>query len=978
MAHDPFSHGRFHDPSAQHVERPRHQQIAELADQHQDHSGSRSFTLPHPFQNTIPIIWTYGKQAVTPETKARVNIDRMLTDAGYILQDMRELNRTASLGVAVREYPTETGPVDYLLFVGGEPVGVVEAKAEDKGFSLGVAEEQSARYIASGLKHYAGKPDIRFAYESTGVKTFFRDTRDEKFRSREVFSFHRPEALAEWMKEDDTLRNRMKVFPDLDRRGFRDCQIVAIQNLEKSFAENKPRALIQMATGAGKTFTAITAVYRLLKYTKAKRILFLVDTRNLGEQAEGEFMNYKPSDDGRLFSELYSVRRLNSSYIPTDTKVCISTIQRMYSILRGEELDESTEEISMNEQVVTGTRDVVYNDKYPPEFFDFIIIDECHRSIYNIWQQVLDYFDAFLIGLTATPDNRTFGFFKQNIVSEYTHEQAVLDGVNVGRDGTYLIETEIGRKGGVILKQTVEVRERLSRKKRWEQLDEDLDYRPSQLDRDIVNPTQIRSVIRAFRDAWPGIFPSRSELPKTLVFAKTDSHADDIITIIREEFGEGNEFCKKVTYGATEDPKSILTAFRNDYYPRIAVTVDMIATGTDVKPIECLVFMRDVRSKNYFEQMLGRATRTLGEDDLKKVSPSATQRKLGYVVVDAVGVTKSQKTASRQLERKPTVLMKDLIMSVALGARDEDTLTTLAGRLAKLDKVMTLKEKEKFAEICDTPIISIAENLLNAFDADRIGEAMREKYGALIPADKLPEYTAEISEEMALAASIPFNLPKVREYIENIRKSHDQIIDNANIDAVVFSGWDTDQMQKADETIDTFARFIEENRNTIDALEIIYGQSYRNRPLTLEMVKELHATLLASNLPPEKLWMAYSVRQPDKVREKSVINKFADIVSLVRFQLGQTTELNSFSSDVARRFQSWTFEKQRGTLKFSEEQMDWLRMLRDHIAASISVTSEHLDLSPFDSRGGLGKCYELFGEEYENMLDEMNYALLAA
>ena len=411
-------------------------------------------------------------------------------------------------------------------------------------------------------------------------------TADEKARSREVFTFHRSETLSEWFKDESTLRNRLKEFPPFNTQGFRDCQVIAIKNLEKSFANNKPRALIQMATGAGKTFTAITAVYRLLKYPKAKLILFLVDTKNLGEQAEGEFMNYKPSNDGRLFSELYNVRRINSSYIPSDTKVCISTIQRIYSILRGEELDEFAEETSMNEQIVTGKpRDVAYNPRYTPEFFDFIIIDECHRSIYNIWQQVLDYFDAFLIGLTATPDNRTFGFFNKNIVSEYTHEQAVLDNVNVGREGTYLIETQIGHKGGVILKQTVEIRERLSRKKRWEQLDEDLSYKPSQLDRDIVNPTQIRSIIKAVHDAWHNIFPGRNELPKTLVFAKTDSHADDIITIIREEFGEGNEFCKKVTYGSTEDPKSILTAFRNDYYPRIAVTVDMIATGTDVKPI---------------------------------------------------------------------------------------------------------------------------------------------------------------------------------------------------------------------------------------------------------------------------------------------------------------------------------------------------------------------------------------------------------
>jgi len=916
---------------------------------------------------------------MNPEEKARQIIDKKLTEAGYILQDIGGCNVTASLGVAVREYPTLSGPADYVIFIKGKPVGVVEAKSEDKGVYLLSAAEQSDRYIASGLRYVKYMPDMRFAYESTGAITYFRDIHDIKPRSRQVFSFHRPEQLEAWINDDTTLRNRLKEFPTFNAQGFRNCQVVAIQNLEKSFADNKPRALIQMATGAGKTFTAITSVYRLLKHAKARRILFLVDTKNLGEQAEGEFLNYQPSDDGRLFSELYNVRRINSSYIPTDTKVCISTIQRMYSILRGEELDESIEEENPNERAEVGRqRDVVYNPKYPPEFFDFIIIDECHRSIYHIWQQVLDYFDAFLIGLTATPDNRTFAFFLQNIVSEYTHEQAVLDNVNVGRDGTYLIETDIGSKGGHILKQTIEVRERLTRKKRWEQLDEDIEYRPSQLDRDIVNPTQIRSVIRAFRDAWKTIFPGRQELPKTLVFAKTDSHADDIITIIREEFGEGNEYCKKVTYGSSEDPKSILTAFRNDYNPRIAVTVDMIATGTDVKPIECLVFMRDVKSKNYFEQMLGRATRTLGEDDLKKVSPSATQRKLGFVVVDAVGVTKSQKTTSRQLERKPTVSLKELMMGVAMGARDEDTLTTLAGRLARFDKVMTLKEKEKFGSICDTPIITIASNLLNTFDPDFIEEAVYQKYGTLVPYEKMPEYSAVISKELAESAAAPFNQPEIRDYIENVRKSHEQIIDNVNIDSVTFSGWDTDQAQKASETIEAFSRFIEMNKTAIDALEVIYSQSYHVRPLTLEMIKELYDALLNENLHSEKLWIAYTVRQPAKVRDKSAANKLADIISLVRFQLGQTTELNTFSADVARRFQNWTFEKQKGALKFTEEQMSWLHMLRDHFATSMSITLEHLDLSPFDSKGGLGRFYEVFGNEYESMLNEMNYALIAA
>ena len=596
---------------------------------------------------------------MTPEEKARLVIDKKLHQSGWVIQDMKKLNLSAALGVAVREFPTSTGEVDYALFIDGKPVGVAEAKREEKGESITDVEVQSGRYANSIFKWIKNDYKIRFAYETTDKLIRFTDYNDIKYRSRTVFSFHRPETLLALLGQSDTIRNNMKHFPALDETGFRKCQVNAIKNLDKSFSENRPKALVQMATGAGKTFTAITAAYRLLKYGKRNRILFLVDTRGLGEQAEREFLAYTPNDDPRSFSQLYGVRRLKSSYIPNDIQICICTIQRMYSILKGEELDESTEEKSFAEFVTAESKapkEVVYNEKYPPEFFDCIIVDECHRSIYNVWSQVLSYFDAFIIGLTATPDNRTFAFFNENIVSEYPREQAIIDGVNVGED-IFLIETQVGKNGAHLMKQLIEHRDRLSRAKRWKQLDEDVDYKPTQLDRDIVNPSQIRTVIRSFKDnLFTTLFPRRKEVPKTLIFAKTDSHADDIIQIVREEFGEGNDFCRKITYSA-DNPESVLSSFRNDYNPRIAVTVDMIATGTDVKPIECLIFMRDVRSKNYFEQMKGRGTRVLSKEDLQKVTPSATENKDHFVIVDAVGVTKSKKSDTRPLERKPTVSM---------------------------------------------------------------------------------------------------------------------------------------------------------------------------------------------------------------------------------------------------------------------------------------------------------------------------------
>jgi type I restriction enzyme R subunit len=458
----------------------------------------------------------------TPEQTARDNIDKMLERSGWVVVDKTAINWGLGPGLAVREYQTDVGPADYVLFVDRNPIGVIEAKKETEGHRLSVHEHQAEFYAQSRLKWFADSCFLPFVYESTGILTRFTDMRDPKPRARPVFSFHHPITLKERIRQKTSLRQRLQQLPNLPEQGLRNCQIRAITNLETSFRENRPRALVQMATGSGKTFTAITAVYRLLKYADAKRILFLVDTRNLGEQAEQEFMGYLPNDDNRKFTELYNVRRLNSKYVPPDSQVCISTIQRMYSILKGEELEETAEQTNPHEYVETGPpRPVEYNEKVPPEFFDFIVIDECHRSIYNLWKQVLDYFDAFYIGLTATPDKRTFGFFNENVVSEYRHEDAVADGVNVGFD-TYLIETRITQGGAkLVAEEWVDKRDRLTRQKRWEQLDEEVVYTQTDLDRDVVNPSQIRNIIKAFRDKLPEMFPGRQEVPKTLIFAKT-------------------------------------------------------------------------------------------------------------------------------------------------------------------------------------------------------------------------------------------------------------------------------------------------------------------------------------------------------------------------------------------------------------------------------------------------------------------------
>lgn len=923
-----------------------------------------------------------------PEQRARDVIDQKLIACGWLLQDNKRINLAAGIGIAVREYHTTIGPADYVLFVDKIPVGIIEAKREELAESLSVVEEQSVQYAQAKLRLLNNDP-LPFVYESTGQVTRFTNYNDPKPRARNVFSFHRPETLARWHKEAKTLRSRLLDLPTLPTDGLRDCQITAITNLEKSLKEQRPKALVQMATGSGKTFTAITSVYRLLKYAKAKRVLFLVDTKNLGEQAESEFRAYTAQEDNRLFTELYGVTRLNSSFIPDDSQVYISTIQRMYSILKETELDESAEEENPNESAFLAKEPVPvgYNDKVPIEFFDFIIIDECHRSIYNLWKQVLDYFDVFQIGLTATPDNRTFGYFNQNLVCDYGYEKAVIDGVLVPYN-VFTIETQISKEGSKIaLGEKVDKRERLTRKKFWEAVDEDIEYSGKQLDKDIVNLSTIRTIIRATKENLPLMFPDRMdengnfEVPKTLIFAKTDSHAEDIIEIVREEFAEENKFCKKITYRSEEDPKSVLQQFRNDYYPRIAVTVDMIATGTDIRPLEVLLFMRDVKSRSYYEQMKGRGTRTCSVDELKsKGTPSAKFSKDHFVIIDAIGVEQSQKTDSRPLEKAPGVSLKDVLQSIAVGNTSEEMLTTLANRLIRLDRQLSEKDKATFAEKAQGFTINhLVKQLLNAYDPDTLHNCEVEQKNKLKGAAPIEIETAIQAEKqklIALAVDV-FHNPDLRDFIVDIRKQYDQIIDSINLDTITQMGWVKDQKEAATHTISDFKQWIESHKNEITALQLFYAQDFRNRRFTLKMIRELCDKLKTDkpNLAPLAVWKAYE--QLEKTNG-SVKSELIALVSLVRKVIGIDETLTSYDKTVDANFKKWIFDKNAGQHNaFTEEQMNWLRQMKDVIANSFSIDKDDFDLIPFNAQGGLSKMWQLFGEETDKILEELNEVLVA-
>ena len=915
----------------------------------------------------------------TPEALARINIDTLLTAAGWIVQDYKSINLGAGMGVAVREFPTGRGEADYLLFVDRKAVGVVEAKPE--GTTLSGVSEQSAKYQVSfpeDIPHV--ELPLPFAYESTGVETHFTDIRDPDYRSRRVFSFHRPETLKEWASQPLTLRGRLREMPSaqpLIEKGLWKAQIEAVKGLEKSFSQDRPRSLIQMATGSGKTFTAVNFIYRLIKHGGAKRVLFLVDRNNLSKQTLAEFQKFITPDDGRKFTELYNVQRLTSNTIDPVSKVTITTIQRLYSMLKGEEYEEENEEESLFELNLGKNYDpktVRYNPDIPIEEFDFIVTDECHRSIYNLWRQVLEYFDAFLIGLTATPSKYTLGFFNQNLVTEYTHERAVADGVNVGYE-VYRIRTKITQEGSQVdAGEYVDKRDKKSRADRWAvELEEDLEYASNQLDRDVVAIDQIRKVVQTFRDRlFTEIFPGRSEVPKTLVFAKDDSHAEDITNIIREEFGKGNEFCKKITYRTTgEKPEDLLASFRNNYNPRIAVSVDMIATGTDIKPLECLLFMRMIKSQGYFEQMKGRGTRVISDTDLRAVTADAGH-KTHFVIVDAVGVCEQDKTDMRPLEKKKTVPFAKLMQRVAMGVRDADSLESLAGRLSRLDRALKPKDRERIARASGgIPLKEIIHTLMDSVDPDIHLEHSRVQW-ANVSTESIAKAEAEIIQK----ACAPFDDAKLRALLEELQKYSEQVIDIVSRDALISAGLES---EKAQADVQSFRQFIAENKDELTALQILYAQPYGTRALSYGMVKELAEALSAPPylLTTESLWRAYTQLSKASARGANPAKLLTNIISLIRYEQGELETLELFSATVEKRYERWLEAQKAAGRTFSQTQLEWLAMIRDHIATSVSIEIEDFDAVPFNQKGGAVKVYDLFGEELESLLDELSKALVS-
>ena len=919
------------------------------------------------------------------EARARKEIDKQLAAAGWLIQSQDALKLDAGPGVAVREFALEKGHgrVDYLLFLNGQPAGVIEAKPE--GTTLVEVELQSSKYV-EGLPGWMQPPvyPLPFIYESTGAETRFTKWYDPDARSRRVFSFHRPETLVEWSRQigadpgHPTLLARIRAMPELDQTGLWGKQATAIRNTETSLAQNRPRSLIQMATGSGKTFTAATICYRLIKHANAKRVLFLVDRSNLGKQTKLEFDKFSIPETKRKFPAEYNVQQLTSNTVDTTSRVCISTVQRIFSVLKGDkEMDEELDQKSIYELPILAPVEVLYNQALPPDTFDFIIIDECHRSIYGLWRQVLEYFDASLIGLTATPTKQTFGFFQQNLVMEYSHDMAVADGVNV--DFTvYKIQTAITKGGSTIESGNYAgFRDRQTRKVRWEAVDELVTYSERQLDRDVVALDQIRTVIETFRDKlFAELFPGRTTVPKTLIFAKDDSHADDIVQVVREVFGKGNQFATKITYRTHDGtPEELLQAFRNSMYPRIVVTVDMIATGTDVRPLECLVFMRSVKSRTYFEQMLGRGVRVINDTDFQAVTDDA-KHKDRFLVVDAVGIMDTDLAETIQpLERNPTSSLKDLFKAVAFGNKDPEIASSIAGRLARLDKRLTKDDRGMLQGLAKGQDLgTIARQIVEALDPDQQIAAVVAAGASADDASAL----ASVAETMIAKALKPLaSNPDLRNAILEVRRSYEQTIDETSTDEVLFAGHSQEGREKAVALVNQFADYIKEHKDEIRALQILYSRPRRER-LTFTEVKELAKAI---ERPPrqwtsEKLWRAYELLDKSKVRGSGG-RMLTDIVALVRYTLHQDDELVPFRDQVETRFAAWLETQKQKGVSFTADQMQWLVWMKENIASELGIATESFDYTPFVEHGGIGRAVQVFGDGLTGLMNELTEALAA-
>lgn len=880
-----------------------------------------------------------------PEEKARVKIDKQLNNAGWDIVDRQDY--IPNYAMAVKEALMQGGKEsDYLLFVDNKAIAVVEAKKESD--SLGSK-------VASQAEHYAKTPQnwyglwfqglIPLVYLANGNKIYFKNMlTDSDGDYVELGEMHSPKKMLQLIGK----KSEYGALPRIEKRGLRDCQYDAEVNLEKSLKQGKKKALAVLATGSGKTYLACLASYRLLNYTSTKRVLFLVDRNNLARQTETEFSLFDRTENQQPMSSLYQINRLkNKDDIGGD--IVISTIQKLFAVLTGQTITDDDEDkedekffsfkdTDSNQTVVSLGNDL----KLPPDYFQFIIIDECHRSIYGKWQSVLNYFKgATILGLTATPTLEAYAFFNDNIIEKYTYDDSVVDGVNVPAR-VYRIKSNITEHGGTINTgdEVVEIT------RSGKEIDSytatgRIDFAPTQLDRSVIVPDQMRKVLTAYKDSiYTDLFPDRDEIweyiPKTLIFAKDDNHATEIVNVVKEVFADKfkngvvpDKFVQKITYSAG-DSNALIRDLRTDKEFRIAVTVTLVATGTDVKPLEVVLFMNDVKSDVLYTQMKGRGCRVINEDKLREVTPNANTKECFYIV-DAVGVTEHDKTIPKPKgpggEPKPKIpTLEQLLEYLSHDEVSDENLAFLRDYCASIN--MRYENNVLFGRH------------LNIFISDYgfAPKILAYQINTALSQGTLPPFTSASNDNSArnsLISCLILNLDARKKLLElhrgyyAIAPGEDEIIDKG------FT------KEAAKSFIDSFEKYLNDNADKIEALRIIYNSE--DTVITYSMLSDLRDKLLSENrlFTPYNIWSNYKMLDTNGDVEdldvKQNIKALTHLIQLVRFVYKKTDKLKSLLKGYSQRFTLYCGQAQR---PLSPDQQEIMKAIADYIIneGSISVT----------------------------------------
>ena len=884
-----------------------------------------------------------------PEERAREKIDKQLTDAGWDIVSRNEYipQSTSAIKEGLMKGNTES---DYLLFVDDKAIAVVEAKREENPLGPEVAM-QAEDYARSPQDWYGlwYKDLIPLVYMANGNKIYFKNMlTDPDGDYVELKQMHSPKKMLSLINQV----SEYGALPKLERKGLRDCQYNAELKLEKSMKDGKKKNLAVLATGSGKTYLACLASYRMLNFTPTKRILFLVDRNNLARQTEAEFSRFDRTEDRKEMSSLYEIKRLKKE---NDIKadIVISTIQKLFAVLTGQTITETnedaedetttTDEEKDTKEIVTLGEDL----RLSPDHFQLIIVDECHRSIYGKWKAVLDYFSqAKVLGLTATPTPEAYAFFDSNIIEEYTYDESVVDGVNVPAR-VYRIATEITEHGGAIRPGT-KVTE--TARKTGETTDYEasqrIDYNNMQLDRSVVNRDQIRKVLLAYKKAiYDDMYPEREKnwayIPKTLIFAKDDNHASEIVEGVKEVFKDEFEtgecpqhFVQKITY-SSGDSNGLIRDLRTEKDFRIAVTVTLVATGTDVKPLEVVLFMKDVRSDVLYTQMKGRGCRVISDDKLREVTPNATTKEC-YYIVDAVGVTEHEKTIPHpQVKPGPgnrTLSLEHLLEHLAHNELSDENLWLLRDYCSTINR--RYEDNPLFGKHLDFFISSfgfaprtIAGNIQQATDD---GILLQFEY-----IDPSHDNTRRMELIYRLISNISARnklLEMQRGYIVNTEEDPDEII---------YAGF---SKETAKSFIENFETYLEANKDSIEALRIIYNSE--DTVITHSMLSELRDRLLSEDRQygVYQIWKNYKLLDTegnvDELDLKSNVNALTNLIQIVRYAYRKNPKLTSLINGYAKSFALYCGQQQR---VLNEEQLEIMKQIAEFVINDGAISLKELN-----------------------------------